>query len=241
MPLVEPTLGGLQVPTVTSVDLERFHRRHFGASDSSINLVFPSHYTDTNPTYSGTGEELGQEDDLGYYPDGVKRTLTDEQISMFRHSEIYAILRKRQLQKENGHVDEESQTLPVTSDSLPDDVSLAYGENEVEHMVHGRDQVNMEDISVTKDGGYNPARKRSKKNVEITSRRQARELDDAVADAGFLDYGEDMSISQSKESSDRTHRTLINYADQDPLESRTTSQEDNPPREGRKIWWPMIG
>lgn len=42
------------------------------------------------------------DDGLGYYPDGTKRTLTDEQIAMFRHSEIQAILRKRRLQKENG-------------------------------------------------------------------------------------------------------------------------------------------
>jgi hypothetical protein len=39
---------------------------------------------------------------LGYYADGTKRTLTDEQIAMFRHSEIHAMLRKRRLQKENG-------------------------------------------------------------------------------------------------------------------------------------------
>lgn len=41
----------------------------------------------------GRAEE--EEDDLGYYPDGVKRTLTDEQIAMFRHSEIQALLRER--------------------------------------------------------------------------------------------------------------------------------------------------
>jgi hypothetical protein len=44
------------------------------------------------------------DDGLGYYPDGTKRTLTDEQIAMFRHSEIHAMLRKRRLQKENGEV-----------------------------------------------------------------------------------------------------------------------------------------
>jgi len=27
------------------------------------------------------------EDDLGYYPDGVKRTLTDAQIAIFRHTD----------------------------------------------------------------------------------------------------------------------------------------------------------
>ncbi|KAG6015755.1 hypothetical protein E4U54_003016 [Claviceps lovelessii] len=37
----------------------------------------------------------GEEDDLGFYCDGVKRTLTDEQIAIFRHSELRE-LEKRQ-------------------------------------------------------------------------------------------------------------------------------------------------
>lgn len=44
-------------------------------------------------TYVEDGQE--EEDDLGYYADGVKRTLTDEQIAIFRHSEIQSILRQR--------------------------------------------------------------------------------------------------------------------------------------------------
>lgn len=32
---------------------------------------------------------------MGYYDDGVKRTLTDAQIEIFRHSEIQALLRER--------------------------------------------------------------------------------------------------------------------------------------------------
>lgn len=44
------------------------------------------------------GATLVDEDDdgLGYYEDGVKRTLTDEQISMFRHSELQALRRDRE-------------------------------------------------------------------------------------------------------------------------------------------------
>jgi hypothetical protein len=38
--------------------------------------------------------EEGEDDGLGYYPDGVERTLTDEQIAMFRHTEIQAIARE---------------------------------------------------------------------------------------------------------------------------------------------------
>ncbi|TAQ83618.1 hypothetical protein B7494_g8063 [Chlorociboria aeruginascens] len=46
------------------------------------------------------GEEDIGEDDLGYYNDGVKRTLTDEQIAIFRHSEIEALLRERRRSEE---------------------------------------------------------------------------------------------------------------------------------------------
>lgn len=42
------------------------------------------------------------DEDLGYYPDGVKRTLTDEQIRIFRHSEIHALLRERQLKDDEA-------------------------------------------------------------------------------------------------------------------------------------------
>jgi hypothetical protein len=40
-------------------------------------------------------EEAEDDDGLGYYDDGVKRTLTDAQIAIFRHSEIQALLRER--------------------------------------------------------------------------------------------------------------------------------------------------
>lgn len=44
-------------------------------------------------------EEYEEDDDgLGYYSDGVKRTLTDDQIAMFRHSEIQAMIKEREAQ-----------------------------------------------------------------------------------------------------------------------------------------------
>jgi len=44
---------------------------------------------------------IEEDDGLGYYGDGVKRTLTDEQIKMFRHSEIQQLLNKRRAKREN--------------------------------------------------------------------------------------------------------------------------------------------
>ena len=51
-------------------------------------------------------EDLG-DDGLGWYENGVKRTLTDEQIEMFRHSELEQLKRERRLKAENEEIEEE--------------------------------------------------------------------------------------------------------------------------------------
>ncbi|PIG89131.1 hypothetical protein AARAC_011157 [Aspergillus arachidicola] len=81
------------IPPVTIEDLQAFQARHFPGSAQSL----VSEYTyNENVT-----DELADDDDgLGYYPDGVKRTLTDEQIEIFRHSEIHSLIRERQLREE---------------------------------------------------------------------------------------------------------------------------------------------
>lgn len=58
------------------------------------------------------------EDDMGYYEDGGKRTLTDEQIAIFRHSEIEAHLRERRYAQEA----KDTQDSPATPSavSVPD-------------------------------------------------------------------------------------------------------------------------
>lgn len=70
-------------------------------------------------------DQLG-EDGLGWYEDGVKRTLTDEQIEMFRHTELEELIKKRRLEaevieeySENDEDDEYEPTIP--------DVPLAPG------------------------------------------------------------------------------------------------------------------
>jgi hypothetical protein len=51
-------------------------------------------------------EEL-EDDELGWYGDGVKRTLTDEQIAMFRHTEFEQLMRKQRLQAEDEDEDDD--------------------------------------------------------------------------------------------------------------------------------------
>jgi hypothetical protein len=49
------------------------------------------------PDFATPGAHDDDDDKLGWYHDGVKRTLTDEQVAMFRHSEIQRLLQQRRL------------------------------------------------------------------------------------------------------------------------------------------------
>ncbi|PLB50695.1 hypothetical protein P170DRAFT_425010 [Aspergillus steynii IBT 23096] len=88
-------MSGLQIPSVTLEDLEAFQAKHFPGSAQTPAIQGPY-----DETVDHQLEEYEDEDDLGYYPDGVKRTLTDEQIRIFRHSEIHSLLREKQLREE---------------------------------------------------------------------------------------------------------------------------------------------
>ncbi|KAK5631658.1 hypothetical protein RRF57_007372 [Xylaria bambusicola] len=85
-----------QAPEVSHADIESFHATHF--SNNAVNL-FEFEFLRPDATRSSATEEYyykeeeEEDDGLGYYPDGVKRTLTDEQIAIFRHSEIEALRR----------------------------------------------------------------------------------------------------------------------------------------------------
>ncbi|KAI0415879.1 hypothetical protein F5X98DRAFT_204197 [Xylaria grammica] len=92
------TSVSFEVPQVSQADIESFHATHF--SNDAVGL-FGSQFLQPDLAYNGDtdhynyGEEEEEEEDdgLGYYSDGVKRTLTDEQIAIFRHSELEALRR----------------------------------------------------------------------------------------------------------------------------------------------------
>jgi hypothetical protein len=76
-------------------DLQAFQEAHFPGPHNPL----------VPPTTEPAQEEqhvYEVEENLGSYPDGVKRTLTDEQIRIFRHSEIHALLRARQLEEDDA-------------------------------------------------------------------------------------------------------------------------------------------
>lgn len=83
-------------------DLLRFQAAHFpGASISDTPFDGRHNAFRSEGTELGETEEVYNEDDgLGYYGDGVKRNLTDEQVEIFRHSEIHTLLRERERLRE---------------------------------------------------------------------------------------------------------------------------------------------
>lgn len=78
--------------------LREFHAQHF-PQQPVPSLTGRIEQVEANPaTDSGLPPENSS--GLGYYRDGTKRTLTDEQIEMFRHSEIQRLLNERRTIKE---------------------------------------------------------------------------------------------------------------------------------------------
>jgi hypothetical protein len=78
-------------------ELAEFHRSHFGddaISSFSKDFITPS--PESAPFFPEENDDWEGEDDLGYYEDGVKRTLTDEQIEIFRHSELRDLQRAQE-------------------------------------------------------------------------------------------------------------------------------------------------
>ncbi|KAL4883744.1 hypothetical protein BJY04DRAFT_23615 [Aspergillus karnatakaensis] len=118
-------MSKIHIPPISFDDLQTFQAKHFpsiAGTTSTTTPTFANQYSNLqtqaqphvqsvsysepqhdNTYYDEPTEEEGEEEDLdlGYYPDGAKRTLTDEQIRIFRYSEIHALLRERQVRAEN--------------------------------------------------------------------------------------------------------------------------------------------
>lgn len=78
--------------------LSHFHTVHFPGQP--IPKLSSSQPQVAEEVDSKRHDHADGDDGLGYYEDGVKRTLTDEQIEMFRHSEIQRLLGERRAARE---------------------------------------------------------------------------------------------------------------------------------------------
>ncbi|UPK98365.1 hypothetical protein LCI18_009300 [Fusarium solani-melongenae] len=107
------------VLSVSKDDLFAFHEAHFSqAAIASFGTTFitPSdqEHSQDDTSYDAWEEE---DDGLGYYPDGVKRTLTDEQIEIFRHSELEALRKKQAKESDTKTVGSSDEPMDLSDDS----------------------------------------------------------------------------------------------------------------------------
>jgi hypothetical protein len=88
---------GRRMLTLLQEDLVAFHEAHFS---QNVTTDFAATFMSPRPDATPADEEWDQDDDgLGYYDDGVKRTLTDEQIKIFRHSELQQLRKAEEKRK----------------------------------------------------------------------------------------------------------------------------------------------
>ena len=236
-------------------DLYAFHTRVFGATGAPAHLIPIERSSSDDRILETAGEE--DVDGLGYYPDGVKRTLTDEQVAMFRHSEIYSILRERQVLEENRQADGYGLSDSELSDGeevlRAQKFSDKFAETSPDQYTRYRSskpetaaQKNTNGL-IFKATGSNKRKRHSGDSGDPQSqghsfRRTARELDSLMEDNQILDYGDGPSsnLDSQIEVSDRSPMVSSVSAVVEP-QSSASSVVRSPAVEGKKIWWPVVG
>ncbi|KAI9811356.1 MAG: hypothetical protein M1827_005516 [Pycnora praestabilis] len=259
----EESLWNLQIPTITEDDFHTFYVQHF--SPQSITHI------STASTISEFENDLAGEDDgLGYYPDGRKRTLTDEQIAIFRHSEIQALLREQRHARENkepsedgecdpglaeaeaelGEVLEDSEETTVPKDDDGEQTGLVEDDEQEYEEFLRKEQAELQS-SRSKKRKRKGAKATKSTESEKTERRMAREEDDFKEEAGGLDYGDDTVLEEAsakqKALNDQMHRSqgrrMVMYDDEDEENGAAPTMEptqDIAPEAKRVFLWPKI-
>ncbi|KAH8679843.1 hypothetical protein BGZ60DRAFT_428137 [Tricladium varicosporioides] len=204
---------------ISPEELSSFHAAHFStisAGHFAHHFLGPVKEEYAEEEYYE--EEYEEDDGLGWYEDGVKRTLTDEQIQIFRHSEIEALLRERRHIAENGRKETPTPTVQPTVDPTVDDGEFEDGELEESSINTPSSHVNTN----------NEAKKKKKKNKKKKNQNNGgqksfykqsvkpdlrkRTWDVVETGLGNLDYDEVESVGASG-SSRPAQRRKISYDD----------------------------
>lgn len=175
-------------------DLKSFHEKHFGFSNNQSVIA----------EADGGYQHFGNDTDAEIYPDGAPRTLTVEQIAMFRHSEIHALLRERELRQE---AEDETQTQSresasassanIPSQSQKDQAAASEPEQASPISLHAPPLVDNNVVNEGKPlpkGDYSQRVWQNKKGRAKepqhmwTQRRRAREADAAKGESIGLEY-----------------------------------------------------
>lgn len=209
-----------------------FHDKHFSCLSSGSSNRHREPCVDL--------EEDFYDDGLGYYVDGVKRTLTDDQIAMFRHSEIQTLLRERRRRREISEGE--------TSHDVPSKPAQPVGD--ISPPDTAEDTVRQRSASTSGSQGLGKRKWQrfidtSNANPEhLTHRRLARELDEQKASSIDLAYGDEESTcpvpeTQAKDTSlAETRRKEASYND---AHEPTPAQPRSNPSQIPKFIWPTLG
>lgn len=215
--------------TGRQADIDSFHDAHF--SNAALGLFETQFLTFGNAPsnkqgneqyyeehhydgYDGEGEE-DEDDGLGYYPDGVKRTLTDEQIAIFRHSEIESL---RRAQDKSGKTKTESSAIPQATTQAAVDPNIV--EEEEGELQDGSEDGELESEKPTaaelkrmkKKKAKQAKRDRKKFNPEPKEDLRKRTWDKVEAGMDSLDY-DGLETAQNTSSNHAAQRRRISYDD----------------------------
>ncbi|KAF1812404.1 hypothetical protein P152DRAFT_474094 [Eremomyces bilateralis CBS 781.70] len=176
--------------SISSADLESFHSAHF--PEAPIPVIALQALESRVPE----AHELGEDDDwLGHYPDGVKRTVTDDEVAIFRHSEIQGLLRQRRQAAENeqdGRLEQSKADGTDTTSGRPEKPSHLRKEATVPHSPASSSSGRQ-----GRKRKHNQTQRKARKRTGYedrgdpdgrTFRRIAREMDELNAEAVDLDY-----------------------------------------------------
>ncbi|KAI0454897.1 hypothetical protein F5B21DRAFT_503922 [Xylaria acuta] len=215
-----------EAPEVSQADIEAFHATHF--SNDAIGL-FQSQFLrpDVEPVDAAGYYDYEEEEDdgLGYYPDGVKRTLTDEQIAIFRHSELEALRRaeRRAFKPETAEnsptikfAGEEAVHTPVdsgpslaNSDAMDDAAEGSEdGEIETEKPVLTKAEMRRQKRLRARQRRREPQKFQPEKKPDL--RKRTWDIVDAGMDSLHYD---DLGMLQHSGSTSTTQRKQISYDD----------------------------
>ncbi|GAB7364401.1 hypothetical protein MBLNU230_g4944t1 [Neophaeotheca triangularis] len=117
--LEEPsTAPPLITPNITENDLLAFQLKHFGDATKPDNFFigYDVAWLGKEQQCQTTYEDDEHDDDLGYYENGVKRTITDAEIAFMRRSELEKMLLKQG--ERQGHGVEAAEASALNGGSL---------------------------------------------------------------------------------------------------------------------------
>lgn len=121
--------------------VKAFHSQYFDSDGGALQHVQAENYENTQCKEDRGGEGYEEEDGLGYYADGVKRTLTDEQIEIFRHSELHALEREKEKEGERRSFTPRTPSAGVDCDIHGGSAANVKGAEDAEEgEVEGEDQ-----------------------------------------------------------------------------------------------------